>query len=719
MKKGILVILIGILFVTGGPLPAAAKKIYLNSRDQAMEYTLNSYVERNAQLTFLLEDDTGYMHAEAFHLYSRGRFKAAIDIWNDILAINPDNTVARFYIEDAKEKQDARYKTKELTTEEERGIRSMRQKKLGPTQGQYSHTKLAYNELAPHLTMGEHRSFDQSVSFLRNEQKYATRTNRETSSLAHNMRVNTTSGDYNSIFTMSGLYDHTTRDDVRLPRYINWMMENDNFRFLVGDNSTYLSRYVLSGMGYRGIEWMTHTDTTAYPIDRFKVLYGWGKAYDTQSEDYFLPIEVFGLRNEVEFNPRYKVGISFANIVQEDKITRVDQLFRPRNNLVASIDQYLKLADWWVVRHELGLSRLSDEVTRFTIQKEIPTTTGWAQYFSSNILKDTWQLYNTYEYGSTNFTSLAGQARFFHNAVPSDREIFENTFIWTPVDEVLFELQYHRLRNNLGSEQQIETTKENMLKALVQLRPKNWMPTIGLRSSYCDIRSIPGSDQISPNHSYIDAGVELSKKVYGFDWVLGYTLQKSVEDLPAFGDGAFNDIYRNTYSVSLAKQMLERMYMRLGYSYADLDMVPTTGDNLTNVAYENRFDYSVTMGLWGSSNVSLGYHYFNRRDYLGVFEDLDSHTGSLVFSWPYTYTFFNKQKFTLTPYLSYYYSKNDEFTQTRRSHFASRIDADYLFNPNNKLNLVFEYLNGVDKSIFNEEGDEVRFMATYRTVSGF
>jgi len=68
--------------------------------------------------------------------------------------------------------------------------------------------------------------------------------------------------------------------------------------------------------------------------------------------------------------------------------------------------------------------------------------------------------------------------------------------------------------------------------------------------------------------------------------------------------------------------------------------------------------------------------------------------------------------------LSYYYTKNDEFTQACRSYFASKLDTDYYLNEDHKINFMLEYKNGVDTSALEQEGDEVRFMASYVSAFG-
>ena len=690
-----------------------ADTMYMAQRERAIARTIGRLTHQQImepELTAKLE----YMQAEAYYLYTQGMFEDAIVTWKKIIALDEDNETALYYIEETREKINAKNKTKKQEAEEKLGIKSVRQKVLGPTQGQYSHTRTSYNEVAPHFTMGENRFFDHSISVIRNEQEYAIRTDRETTSIMENIRADTSFGDYYSSLTASALYDHSTRDDFRFLRHVNFMVENDNIRFIMGDTSTYLSRYVLNGMNFRGVEFMMNTDETKTPVDRFKILYGLGKSFDTQSEEYFYPIEIFGIRNEVELTPRYKFGGSFSYQTHEDKITRVDSLFRPRRNMVGSLDQYIKLADWWIVRHELAYSRIENEVSNLTVRKELPITEDWAHYITSNILRDKWQLYNTYEYGGPNFISLIGEARFLHNLVLNDKELFENTLVYTPTDELLFELHHYRSRNNLHSEATKETTKEQILSGLARIRPKNWLPVIGLRTSLLRARSTPGSDNTTGKRYAKDLSINLQKTLLGVDWDMGYMYQRSNEDL----NNKFATVYRNVYSMGGRAAIIpDTTYFNASYSYADLDVMMPIGDT-TCAAYEGKFDTSLSSRLWGTANLSLGYHYFNRRDYVGILEELDSHTGSFVFNWPYTKEFPNNRKLTMTPYLSYYYTKNDEFTNDTRAYFASKIDANYYFNLENRLNLMLEFKEGLDGSTLNQGGEEIRLMATYRSAFG-
>ncbi|PIU42183.1 MAG: hypothetical protein COS99_01590 [Candidatus Omnitrophica bacterium CG07_land_8_20_14_0_80_42_15] len=697
----------------------AAEATYVAQRDEAINNTVTKLLQGQSSPPILETSIEGvkrettnidYLQAEAYYLYTQDRFEEAISRWEEVLALDEENKTAVYYIKEAKAKIDAQNKPYAVVEEEKLGIKSMRQKKLGPARGQYPHTRAGYDEIATNYVPGENRYFDHSISVMRDTQQYAIRTKRETTSFAENIRADTSFGNYNSNFTASWLYETGERDDLRFPRYVNYLLANNNVRFMVGDSSNALSRYVLNGINYRGLNLMVNTDETRYPIDRFNILYGAGKSFDTQSEEYFYPIEVFGARNEIEINPRYKLGTSFAYQAHQDKITRVDPLFTPKKNTVLSFDQYFKPFDWWVLRDEIGYSVTNSN----TSDENVPTVEDWAHYITSNILREKWQLYNVYEYGGKNFIGLNGEPRFLHNLVLNDKETFENIFIYTPFDELLFELQYHRTRNNLGKEELKETTKENLLKAMLRIMPRNGLPAIGLKGSILRTNSIPGSLDISDPRYSSDLGMELTKTLYGIDWNAGYTYQHSAEVL----NNAFCNFYRNIYSIGGGRSFLnDIIYVNAVYSLADLDILATNGSR-TSSAIENRFDASTSWRLWDSLNLSLGYNYFNRRDFTGAFDDLDSHTGSCVLSWPYTKEFVNKQKMIITPYLSYYYTKNDEFTQACRSYFASKLDTDYYLNEDHKINFMLEYKNGVDTSALEQEGDEVRFMASYVSTFG-
>jgi len=675
-----------------------------------MEEAIQRHLRQRVTSSKLLTQ-IGYLHSEAYYLYTQGFMEEAINVWEEILALDNANEAAIDYMQEARDKIRAGNKPREVIREERRGIVSMRQKKLGPTQSQYSHSKISHNELMPEYKIGENRYFDHSFSILRNEQRYGTRTHRSLTGLTENIRADTIFGDYKSTFIASLNYDHTPGENYRDPRHITFTAEEDWWRFMAGDNSTYLSRYVFNGLNYRGFNFAGHTDESVYPINRFKTFYGVAKVFDEQSEHYFYPIEFFGVRNEVEIKPSYKVGVSFGYQFHENSIARVNSLFHPKQNRLYSIDQFIKPADWWVIRHEIAYSRMDNETHNRTIWRQKPDREDWAHYITSNILREDLQLYNVYEYAGPEFYSLTGEVEFFKNTTPNDREIFENMLIYTPTDQFLVELQYHRFRTNLEDDARKETTKENWFKGLALLTPKDsWLPAIGIRGSLLRSRTLPGSSDITDKKYTRDIGVELLKTLLGVDWTLSYGFQKSYEDL----NYKYCDVYRH---IGTAKGQVglipDRLNLNALYSFADLDILAPVGD-ITSSAHENKFDAYIAARLWGGSNLSFGYHYFNRRDYVGTFEDLDSHTGSIVFNWPYTKNFLGRRKLTLNPHLSYYYTKNDEYTDFFRTMFSTRLDANYYFANDNKITCSLEYIDGVDGSDRNQEGSEVRFMTTYR-----
>jgi len=698
---------------------AQTQTAWTAERDEIIRIVAQQYLQGHMDeytITSTPSVNIGYLQAEAYYLYAQGYYEDAIAVWKDILSLDGENETALFYIEEATKKIDSINKPKKQIVEETRGLRSMRQKKLGPVQSQYSHTKLSTKDIKPEYELLENRHFDSAISLVRNEQEYAIRTDRDSTALTQNIRADTSFGDYASTLVASWNYDHVNRDDFRFLRYVNFLLEHNNFRFMMGDNSTYLSRYVFNGTNYRGLDFMAHTEETIFPIARLKAFYGQAKSFDSQSEQYFYPIEMFGLRNELEFNPSYKFGLNFGYQFHDDKITRVDSLFRPRRNIVYSLDQYIKAAPWWVLRHEIAYSETDNEVRNDILDgQDILDREDWGHYITSNILRDKWHMFTVYEYGGPEFRSMSGEPKYFRNMMPNDREIFENTYVATPTDEFLFELQYYRIRTNLEDAASKETVKDNWFKGLVRIRPRNyWWPTIGIRGSLQRSRTTPGSSDITDKKYTRDVGIDLAKTLYGVDWTAGYLFQKSYDDL----NYKFCDLYRHLYSIRGHTELIpDVLNLNAFYSFANLDILVPVGD-MTSSAHENKIDTYLTSRLWDSSNVSLGYHYFNRRDHIGTYEDLDSHTGSVVFNWPYTREFFDNKKFTMAPYLSYYYTKKDEYADYGRSMFSGKLDASYYFNPDNKLSMALEYLEGWDNSDQNLEGDEVRFITTYRSTFG-
>ncbi len=238
---------------------------------------------------------------------------------------------------------------------------------------------------------------------------------------------------------------------------------------------------------------------------------------------------------------------------------------------------------------------------------------------------------------------------------------------------------------------------------------------VGLRTSFLRARSIPGSDDIPDDRYTRDFEIELAKTLYRIDWALGYTYQKTFEDL----NNRFSNLYRNSYSASAGTSIIpQRTYLNVLYSFADLDILLAEG-GVTSSAYENKMDISLSSRLWGTSNLSLAYYYFNRSDYVGTFDNMGSHTASLMFNWPYTKELFNHHKFTIMPYLGCYYTQSDEYTDKYRINVTGRIDADYYFEPEKKLGFLAEYREGIDGSDLNQEGEEIRVFTTYHSYVGF
>ena len=100
---------------------------------------------------------------------------------------------------------------------------------------------------------------DGEQKFTTNTAAIAAKTNRQGSDLpakymAEGMKLEGTMSDYK--YTATATVNYYNIDNIRENKRLNnatWWMKNEKVRFIAGDTSSYLSRYILNGVNYRGV----------------------------------------------------------------------------------------------------------------------------------------------------------------------------------------------------------------------------------------------------------------------------------------------------------------------------------------------------------------------------------------------------------------------------------------------------------------------------------
>ncbi|MDD5618750.1 MAG: hypothetical protein PHG69_06620, partial [Candidatus Omnitrophica bacterium] len=418
------------------------------ARDDAIDATLNGLggAEQSAELApikikvqDMLSGDE-YLLAKAIHLYNQRKLSNAKGDLKEVLIENPKNQTAAIYLNNIVSKIDAAKQPRAVLEEEQRGIASVENAKLGGIYGKE-----------------EFGNTDGAEKFTINATGIVTKVNQKGNDLSSNefvsaaMKLEGSMSDYKYTATADINYYNKSgkREDARL-RNATWWMKNEKMQFILGDTSSYLSRYILNGVNYRGVNLKMGLYQNMFGDikDNITFLYGKVPFFQLSDDKYIYAREIFGARNEMDLWENWEFNTSFAYILDSrSRIIKIDPNNKPKQNAVLGIDQVFRvIPDVWTLYEETALSYADDD--RSTDSKILRSA---ANYFVSDFKTKKFKLYNSYERVEPNFRSFLGLTGYTaNNQLTVNREHILNYLEYEPRDEVNLGLQYSRTRTNLN-----------------------------------------------------------------------------------------------------------------------------------------------------------------------------------------------------------------------------------------------------------------------------
>ncbi len=455
----------------------------------------------------------------------------------------------------------------------------------------------------------------------------------------------------------------------------------------LGDSATYASPYFLRGARLRGVQLLLPGET-----HELQLVAGGYPFWLEDRDAYIYPRTVWGLRDKWHLMAdRLRLGASLFQARDSEKIRTIDVANRPRDNVVYSLEQEMKLIpDVWSLQAYEAYSVTDDDLLteRFGNARKLKDT---ALRVDSYLIQPLFRWRSRYERTGPEFrilTDIPSGSVVNPKGITADREYIQQYLDFSPLGPLDLDLEASWYRNDLDDDSTVEQTRQRW--ATVQagfLVPEGW-PRPGLRATATETISVPGSTTRPSKTRNLDLRGELSHRVG--PWSLtGFGTFEA--EHPLKDKISFDEETLWSAGGRFSRPLGQRLFWSGRYLYRFFDEV-FDEQRLRDHGHETNQNLSIR--LWSAASLGLAYSY-QRGMLRGALSakkvDASRHLGSASFSWPYIWTRWDKsRKLTLHPTLSYTLSDatND---LGERSLFSSGLRASYEAYPDWKLQLGGEF----------------------------
>ncbi len=643
-------------------------------------------------------------HARAFHYYSLGAAEQAIREWEWILRVDPQNGDALSMLRKTVEEVSVRQAAERVSDDQRRGVVSSTLRRL----------ELAGLERPGQARAGAGR-FEQRTFLGTYKRRAGDRSDRT---------LNGPWGYYGAESIMwqdpqwtpggslSAEWDYFNRqtEDLRL-RQATYTAENGPWRYVIGDTSTKLSRYVVRGVSYRGIDARLSAER-----GDLQMLYGATPVFVTDKEEYIYPRQILGLRGSTEIGEGQELGLSFSHLNDSSRIHRVNST-NPKESMVVGLDhRYQVIPGRWTIGSELAFSSTDPN----TDNGAADDLSGSAQYLTSNVSWERVGWSSRYERIGHGFRSLLGLSETAGslNPVTADRQEMGTTLEVRPNDTMRIDFDYSDYRSNLDGRSSVEGVREHRYGSRWRWDTPDPWPHLLTQVVWTDRLSVPGNVFQSNHRSGWDNRIELAKSVdinqmyRDIDLRAAYVYRESLDSLTT----PLNELTEQRYELRGVMPLSERVRFNSLWAFSRLFDEVSTGDR-AHVADQWLVNLSLASRLWDTASLTLGYEPlghdpspFGTR--LRRFED--AQTYEATFRWPWARSFQRGRKLSISPYLSFFYENVDSATAPDRTFFSSRLETAFELHPDHRLGFDLEYRDGHSEDDALLGTKEFRMMLVYR-----
>jgi len=536
--------------------------------------------------------------------------------------------------------------------------------------------------------------------------------------VAEHIRLDQPQNEWQNTFSLDARYHDNSHEDLRIRRIMYSLSNPNGMRFIAGDTSTNLSRYTMRGMYYRGVNFALKNE-----VNDFKILWGETPHFMTKTtehpnreKEYIYPRKVFGVRDAYKVMDGYKIGVSYMELKDSERVRSIDPSYDPKLNRVVAIDQSIEaVPEKWNIETESAYSTSDEDRTDKDILVRGKQLKDFANYIRSELTIPKFRLVNSYERIGSDFRSysdLASTNTLGIAGITSDREKIDNYLEYRPFefDPIYMDLSFSRVRNNLEHKSNMEMTQQTNYGTGLRFSPDidNWLPQSAIRLKVMNTLSVPGSDYASNDVSDRDIIFELAKKLYGVDLNTSYTYRKTIDNIETFGS------YTNIYNIRAAKEITDMILLSGEYMHSDTTKNQDGSEGRTNG--QNFINLSTGLRLWAGANLSLDYSYQDLSDKTGMLQDEKTNIYSTTFSWPFSHYFLNSgAELSFAPYLTYMITDSRKDIASH-STWTAALDATYQMGKGHRLSADFLYRNDQDNAISSGDTEDRRFLLTYQKI---
>jgi len=649
-----------------------------------------------------------FLIARAIHLYNQRRLSTAKGDLKQVLSSSPENKTLSTYLSETNSKLQAIEKPREVLEEEEKGVYWVEQAQVGGIYGREDFGSQNGNQrFTTNTALISNKANQQGLDWTN---QFA----------AESMKLEGKIGDFK--YSASASYNYydkdNIRDDYRL-RNATWWMKNKKIQLMLGDSSSYFSRYVLNGVNYRGVnlKMNLYKNEIAEVSDKFTIFWGKVPYFNLVEDRYLYARDAGGIRNELDLWNTWKIGTSFSYVYDDPaKIVQVNAGNRPKENIVFGVDQAIRIIpNIWTFYTDNAFS-YADENT----EEDDKLLRSMANYFVSDFRTKRIKVFSSYELVDENFRSFLGLSGHTADRLTAvDREHILNIIRYEPRDEIDLTLQYAKTRTNLDKETNTQSLENENYKANLKIMPTNELPRFSLRGSIWTKDSKPGMVGEPSQQTNWDTVFEMGKEIWDTDMSAGYGIRRYNQYINE-GNG-YGDAIEYSFSFSGSRKIYDRIQLTPSYTFAWAKLLkqPNSVSIDNETISRHLFNLNFATWFWKTAYLTFDYHFSTEENFATPSVSGSAHGFTTTFSWPFTKDLGFGKKFVLSPYLSYHYADGTS-TYLERRYIACRLEGDYFFTENSKFNFSGELRdNYAGDPTYVGFGDEFRIMLTYKTVNGF
>jgi len=469
----------------------------------------------------------------------------------------------------------------------------------------------------------------------------------------------------------------------------------------LGDSSTYPSPYFLRGSRFRGAHLLLSGEA-----NEFQALVGAYPFWLEGRDEYIYPRMVFGARDRVRLvEDRIWLGANFAQTQDNEKIRTIDVANHPRNNLVASLDQELRLIPGvWRVKAAQSYSVTEDNLeeaqNRFGHQKRLNDS---AFTVESLVTQPKFRWRSLFERTGPDFrllTDLPSGSVVNTKGITADRRFVGQSLDLAPIGPIDLDLAASWYRNNLNHQTEVEQTRQSWYTADIGfLIPPTW-PQPRVRSAFYETVSVPGSTTRPSQTRTLDLNGELHKNFWSTD---GTAFATYKVEHPLKDKLIFDEDESWSFGTRLARPLGERLLLHGRYQYLFFDEL---FDEVRGRGRRHEADLTQSLRLWSTANLSLSYTLWHGKFHRPgevVLARGQANLATASFNWPYRWLSPDKRrKLTLSPGFTYHISDLNPNSEDRPV-LTGSLKIGYENSPDWRLELSGEFHHEHD-----EERDQVR-----------